>query len=860
MKRIVRALPLLIALCCASLLFGTTTIEQASLQLATDVVTGRTHGLFLDRIGDQLLVAYQETAQSLLGRISDDGWSVTALPIDGRATLQGFAAKDQVLVVGYVEGGALYTLSSLDGGQTFLDPVRIAPANHTPSIQGLVIDELGTIHLLFHRHDRYWDHNYAYSTDHGRTYTVRNAFTRLTDSSSTGYSGSLSSIHDTLYTIYQDTNNRNMIKLGISKNRGQSWQITNLHDTRGGVLSLAVDPHDADLLYIGSIDTESLRIWRVSGARTNPSLALLHQDREVTHTATQQASVHVAVSDEGELIAIYLKGERSSYEVLVSQDGGEKWVKETLEFSIDATPWRQGATLQVWQDEPLFVRSDGTGRLLLQAVGTDWGDEPIEQEMDILTSLGIATISNPHRDFTITFTEEMKIAMLIAAADGAHELYHRDQATMPLTLIISSTEEDDGEVIWNLDDDFNFTDRAPLTLKSGTTYMLVTSVLDETDIGKTATLVLRPLAAPTPTATAPPAEIGVLPVAQAPTGSRVRAGYFSSFVISERGDLYASGLSDQGQLGQGSLASLKDLPMIIRYSKDVKAGYAHSLFLGEDGRLMASGRNDEYQLGDGTTGRRASPFVLTSQVVDMAGGHGHTLFVKRDGSLWAVGANGSGQLGTGSTIAARTPVKVMDSIVAVWANPAGNSSFALTADGTLYGWGANADGQLGLGDTRLRLQPTLITTHVASVAPGSNYTLVLTEDGSLWATGDNTHTQFGFDGEERSSRLIKVADGVSAIAAGEHTSFYIDTHARLWAAGSNQWGQWGIGTTGNTSTADGFTFVLGNVKDVAAGAHHAIALKRDGTVWTAGSNEESQLGDRSDGIRSTWKQVFQVVD
>ncbi len=40
----------------------------------------------------------------------------------------------------------------------------------------------------------------------------------------------------------------------------------------------------------------------------------------------------------------------------------------------------------------------------------------------------------------------------------------------------------------------------------------------------------------------------------------------------------------------------------------------------------------------------------------------------------------------------------------------------------------------------------------------------------------------------------------------------------------------------------------------------SIALERDGTVWRAGSNEHHQLGDRSEGIRRGWKQVFQVVD
>ncbi len=274
---------------------------------------------------------------------------------------------------------------------------------------------------------------------------------------------------------------------------------------------------------------------------------------------------------------------------------------------------------------------------------------------------------------------------------------------------------------------------------------------------------------------------------------------------------------------------------------------------------MVSGRNEEHQLGDGTTTRRASPFVLASGVIDMAGGSGHTLFVKRDGSLWAAGSNGLGQLGIGSTRDAPTPVKVMDGIARVWSNN-GGSSFALTADGVLYAWGENRDGQLGTGDTAMRTKATYIASNVVSVTPGANFTLMLMVDGSLWATGSNAYRQFGVKEPKSALRPVKITDGVASIAAGEYTSFYIDTQARLWAAGSNQYGQWGNGTTGNAPDADGFTLVLRDVKEVAAGTRHAIVLKRDGTVWTAGSNTNHQLGDHSEGFRSSWKQVFQVVD
>ncbi|HPZ15904.1 MAG TPA: hypothetical protein PLX25_04495 [Sphaerochaeta sp.] len=859
MRKAAVAIPLLIILCSVFLLFGATPIEQATLRLSTDAATGRAGGIFLDQVGEELLVAYQAIDGSLLGRLNEDGWSTSRLPISNSAALQAFAAKGQLLVFAYVDGNQLYALSSLDGGKTFLSPARITPTNQSPSVQGLAIDDEGAIHLLFHRHDRFWDYNWAHSTNQGRTYSVRNQFTRLTDSNSTGYSGSLSSIHGRLYTIYQDTNKGNMIKLGFSENRGESWRITDLQRTTGGVLGFGVDPGDQDLLYVGSIDTEALRILKVTNSTRTPSSVLLYEDRAVRHSPARQASVHVGVSSEGEVLVVYLDPARSSYEVLVSQDGGEHWDRITFEVPIEAAPWRWGSSLKVFGTEPLFVRSDGAGHLLLQGVSTEGDEEPFDPDMDIYASLGILTIATPHQPFTITHNEEMKISTFTSEYDGSFELYHSDQDRLALTMTVTSFGEGDDEVLWNLDDDFNFTDRVALTLKKGAAYMLITSLFDAEDLGKRATLVVRPQSGALPLSPPPPQPQAPTLTRQLVQGAHVRAGHFSSFVIGKRGNLYATGLSDQGQLGQGSLSSLREFPAIMRYTADVAGGFAHTLMLGDDGRLWATGRNEDYQLGDGTNNRRTSPFVLTDKVVDMAGGYGHTLFVKKDGSLWAVGSNGSGQLGTGNTTSEQKPTKIMEDIVAVWTNRA-HTSFALTSEGDLYGWGQNTDGQLGVGDLNNRTRPTYITSRVVSVAPGANFTQVLKEDGSLWVTGENSNRQLGTGKPGGETRLVKVADGVTAIAAGEYTGFYIDTSSRLWAAGSNQHGQWGNGTVKNTSATGGFVFVLDNVQDVAAGSRHAIVLRSDGTVWTAGSNTNSQLGDRSEGFRSSWKQVFTIVD
>ena len=53
---------------------------------------------------------------------------------------------------------------------------------------------------------------------------------------------------------------------------------------------------------------------------------------------------------------------------------------------------------------------------------------------------------------------------------------------------------------------------------------------------------------------------------------------------------------------------------------------------------------------------------------------------------------------------------------------------------------------------------------------------------------------------------------------------------------------------------------LDDIEEVAAGAHHVLVLKRDGTVWAWGNNDDGQLGDGTQMARSTPVQVFGLRD
>lgn len=79
------------------------------------------------------------------------------------------------------------------------------------------------------------------------------------------------------------------------------------------------------------------------------------------------------------------------------------------------------------------------------------------------------------------------------------------------------------------------------------------------------------------------------------------------------------------------------------------------------------------------------------------------------------------------------------------------------------------------------------------------------------------------------------------IIAGEAHSILLRRDGTVWAWGENENGQLGIGTTVD-STVPVQVSNLENIIDIDTFRDHNIALKSDGTVWTWGHNNWSQLG------------------
>lgn len=273
--------------------------------------------------------------------------------------------------------------------------------------------------------------------------------------------------------------------------------------------------------------------------------------------------------------------------------------------------------------------------------------------------------------------------------------------------------------------------------------------------------------------------------------TKVQAYIYHCLVLKNNGSLWGMGQNYYGELSNSDINSIKiNEPRQIFASgvTDMATGHYHSMILKSDGTLWAMGSNAYGQLGDGTTINRTSPVQITSGVIKVTCGYHHTLFIKTNGSLWAMGKNNYGNLGDGSTTSRTSPVQILSSGVSDIAAGEIDSLFVKT-DGSLWGMGHNGFGQLGDGTNTLRNSPVrIVDLGVSKVKMGYRSSTFLKIDGSLWAMGYNHVGQLGDgSGINRNSPVQIQSGGVISFARGLHTLFFIKSDNTFWASG---WGNY----------------------------------------------------------------------
>jgi alpha-tubulin suppressor-like RCC1 family protein len=247
-------------------------------------------------------------------------------------------------------------------------------------------------------------------------------------------------------------------------------------------------------------------------------------------------------------------------------------------------------------------------------------------------------------------------------------------------------------------------------------------------------------------------------------------------------------------------------------------------------------------------------------VTAIAAGDLHGLALKSDGSVWGWGFNYYGQVGngrSGSNVLSPVRVSGLSGVVAISAGHGGFTSYALKADGTVWAWGYDGLGQLGNGTSDENPHPLPVKvsnlTGVVAIGAGSSHALAARSDGTVRAWGSNQYKQLGATTTATctsyqfpcSTTPIQVQSltGVSAVAGGGNFSLALKSDGSVWGWGENGYGQLANGTTtlfgGVTKPTKA---KLSSVIAIAAGDKHTLALRSDGMVLAAGSNQWGQLG------------------
>ena len=193
----------------------------------------------------------------------------------------------------------------------------------------------------------------------------------------------------------------------------------------------------------------------------------------------------------------------------------------------------------------------------------------------------------------------------------------------------------------------------------------------------------------------------------------VAAGAWHSFIVGEKGGLWACGRDVSGQLGIGSDAF-------------IRAGRLEDGLLPEDCHVTEPTR-----------------VATHNRALQASGGGHHSLVLTHSGGVLSFGHNGSGQLGLGDQTTRSTPsaVPMPGGEVACAVAAGGEHSLVLTERGEVYGFGSSIYGALGRpAEANVQKLPCRVPLglhgmSIRMIAAGYDHALALAADGTVLSWG-----------------------------------------------------------------------------------------------------------------------------
>eukprot|EP01124_Arcella_intermedia_P023551 TRINITY_DN3761_c0_g1_i2.p1 TRINITY_DN3761_c0_g1~~TRINITY_DN3761_c0_g1_i2.p1 ORF type:complete len:335 (+),score=73.84 TRINITY_DN3761_c0_g1_i2:82-1086(+) len=261
----------------------------------------------------------------------------------------------------------------------------------------------------------------------------------------------------------------------------------------------------------------------------------------------------------------------------------------------------------------------------------------------------------------------------------------------------------------------------------------------------------------------------------------------------------------------------------------------HSLLIGGD-KVYSWGSNNFGELGTNTpTKSDPSPqeVLLDGPFIEVAHGASFSLFLKADHTLYGCGHNQYNQLNIKDKEYLFIPEKVPGIDGKIVQIACGDShSLAMLSDGSLYSWGQKVIGS----DFSPHQSPTLVDlggAKVVQIDSGGNVSVACTSEGSVYYWGNMTNI-----------KPLLLKGKFTKISCGDSHILAISKDGSLFSWGTNGHGQLGFGKTQqveHTPTQIPF-FVSKEVVQIACGGYHSLALLSDGSLYAWGHNLFGQLG------------------
>ncbi len=264
-----------------------------------------------------------------------------------------------------------------------------------------------------------------------------------------------------------------------------------------------------------------------------------------------------------------------------------------------------------------------------------------------------------------------------------------------------------------------------------------------------------------------------------------------------------------------------------------------------NGNLLLSGGNTCGEIGNGNTNRVdiGNEFnvasVISGKIIDVETGNQFTAALTEDGDLYMWGLNNYGQIGNMKTSNQLEPLLVMENVKKISLGL--NHAAALMKDGSLWLWGNNEYGQLGTGGSMQynSVPKKIIDSGVEDISLGHNHSSAVKDDGSLWTWGDNQNGQLGNNTTTSRNEPYHVnADArFKSVHLCYDVSSAIDDTDRLWVWGYNEY------CNPLTSVQKTPVIALSGVKDVDFTYYNCIAVLNSGFLSVWGKGHGKNPGD-----------------